>query len=54
MNRYYKDVFQDAYDEAIENGATDDEAGKIGLDAISDRWAAMGDDYRDRMKERGQ
>lgn len=52
--RHYKDVFQDAYDEAVENGASEDEAGQIGLDAITDRWAAMADDYRDRMKERGQ
>ncbi len=54
MNRrHYKEIFQDAYDEALENGESDDAAGQIGLDAISDHWAAKADDAKDRRDDSG-
>lgn len=50
MRRDYKEVFQDFYDEAIEEGKTDDEAGKIALDKMTDYYAGLADDAHDRAK----
>ena len=53
MVRHYKDIFSDAYYEAIENGSTVEEAERIGLDAITDHQAARADAAKDAAKERG-
>lgn len=49
----YKEVSSDAYYEAIENGATEDEAHKAAQQALEDWSAARADAAKDAWKERG-
>jgi len=48
-----KEVWQDFYDEAKENGMTDDEAEASATERQIDYFAALADYARDRAKERG-
>jgi len=49
----YKDRWNDAYDEAIENGKTDQEAIDIADNKLSDDIALKLDIAKDKRKEQG-
>jgi hypothetical protein len=50
----FKEVFQEAYDEAIENGFTEQEAEQRGTDAIAEYSSDLIDDAMNRLKERDE
>lgn len=50
MERDYKEVFNEEYYNAIEDGKTEDEAAKIAQEKVIDYWSSMADDLRDRLK----
>jgi hypothetical protein len=50
----FKEVFQEAYDEAIENGFTEQEAEQRGIDAVTEFSSDLIDDAMDRLKERDE
>lgn len=49
---HYKDRFQQFYEEAVEAGASDDEAGRVALAKLADHYADMADDARDRERDK--
>ena len=52
MSRFdFKEVWQKFYDEALEVGMDENEAGRHAHETAVDYLAAMADDLRDRMKE---
>ena len=48
----YKDQWQEYYDDAIENGFSEDAAGRYADSSLSDSYAAQIDHARDKAKEK--
>ena len=49
----FKEVWQDFYDEAIEQGMSEDDAEFYAQENAVDHMAQLADDAHDRAKERG-
>ena len=46
----YKEIFQEHYDEAVEDGMSEREAGDYANDMLYDHYAGIADGMRDSMK----
>lgn len=51
MSRDYKDVFNDAYEDAIDAGHDEAKAGELANDAVGDYYADLIDDAMNRRDE---
>lgn len=45
------DIWQEAYDEAIDDGCEPDEAGRLAEAATANHYAGLADHYHDSQKE---